>query len=231
MLDTYIIKINTNIEKDEMNRLFCYISEEKKQRIQRFHRFEDAQRTILGDILARYAICIKTGVKNKDLIFSTNQYGKPILPEPNGIHFNISHSGNCVVCAVDEKAVGVDIEVIKPIDFNIAERFFSKAEYLTLINQPKEMQMKYFYMIWTLKESYIKAEGKGLNIPLNSFEINIEGSNITAIIEGKESEYFFHQSFLSDDTIFSICTLNKESYYKTTTFDAKDFITKADLIL
>lgn len=229
-LDMYILKINKNIEKDDFSRLLCYISEEKKQRVQRFYRFEDAQRTLLGDVLARYAICTRTGVKNKDLSFVTNEYGKPTLLEPNEIHFNISHSTNWVVCAIDNKVVGVDVEVIKPIDFNIAERFFSKGEYLSLINQPKELQTKYFYMLWTLKESYIKAEGKGLSIPLNSFEMKFEGNNIYALINEKENEYCFHQSFLSDDTLYAICTQNKESGFKTTILDINDFILKSDSI-
>lgn len=233
-LDTYILKINNQIEDDKIKKLFCYISEEKKQRILRFHRFEDAQRTLLGDILARYAICIRTGVQNKDLLFDTNEFGKPILISPNGIHFNISHSGDYVVCVTDEKAVGIDIEVIKPIDFNIAERFFSEDEYLSLINQPKELQTRYFYMIWTLKESYIKAEGKGLNIPLDSFEIKPENLKLNTILKEykeKEMEYHFHQFFLSDDTIYAICTQNNDSFCKATIFDAEDFIPRAVSIL
>jgi len=131
------------------------------------------------------------------------------LPEPNGIHFNISHSGNCVVCAVDEKAVGVDIEVIKPIDFNIAERFFSKAEYLTLINQPKEMQMKYFYMIWTLKESYIKADGRGLSLPLNSFSIDIKHDKISVVTSNELSNCYFKKYDIDNLHISSVCSLDK----------------------
>ncbi len=230
-LDTYILKFNNYIGKDDINKLFCYISEEKKQRILRFHRFEDAQRTLLGDILARYAICIRTGVQNKELHFDTNKFGKPILIAPNEIHFNISHSENWVVCAIDKKVVGIDVEVVKPIDLHIAEKFFSEAEYLSLINQPKELQTRYFYMIWTLKESYIKAEGKGLSIPLNSFEIKPENLKLNITLNEKEKDYHFHQSFLSNDTIYAICTLNKESFYKTTILDVEDFIPKAVSIL
>lgn len=162
MLETYILNIDKDLSKDDFERLLGLVSEKKKERILRFHMFEDAQRSLLGDILARYAICKRLGVKNKDLSFGENEYGKPVLIAPLRIHYNISHSGDWVVCAVDDNPVGIDVEVIKPIDFKIAERFFSRDEYLALMSQPEEIRLKYFYIVWTLKESYIKAEGKGL---------------------------------------------------------------------
>lgn len=208
MLDIYILKINRNIGKDDFNRLFGHVSEEKKERISRFYRYEDAQRALLGDVLIRYAICKRLGIRDRDLVFGTNKYGKPVLHKPNGIYFNISHSGHWVVCAVDDSTVGIDVEMIKPIDINIAEKFFSRNEYISLISQQEEMQLKYFYMIWTLKESYIKAEGKGLNIPLNSFTIRIKGKDISVAAGNKIQEFYFYQSFLDSDTVYSVCTLN-----------------------
>jgi 4'-phosphopantetheinyl transferase len=207
MLDTYILKIDRNIAKNDFDRLLCCISEEKKERISQFHRFEDAQRSLLGNILARYAICRRLGIKNKDLAFSTNDYGKPILISPRGIHFSISHSGNWVVCAVAKSSVGIDVEVIEPIDFKIAERFFSIDEYHSLLNQPNEMQLKYFYMLWTLKESYIKAEGKGLSIPLNSFSIRIN-NEISVINCNGRMEYYFYKSILEHNAIYAVCHLS-----------------------
>jgi len=206
MLDIYILKIGKALPKDVFNRFLSLVSDVKKERILRYRMYEDAQRSLLGDILARYAICKRLGIRNHDLVFGTNEYGKPILTIPGGVHFNISHSENWVVCAADNNQVGIDVEVIKPVNINIAESFFSKYEYLALLNQPEETQLKYFYMIWTLKESYIKAEGKGLSIPLNSFTVRKEGNNINAIVDNKARELFFHQSFLDCDTIYAVCT-------------------------
>lgn len=88
MLDTYILKIEKNLNRDEFTRLLRYVSEEKRERVNRFYRIEDAQRTLLGDVLTRYAICKRLGIRNNDLHFSVNEYGKPILLKPDGIHFN-----------------------------------------------------------------------------------------------------------------------------------------------
>ena len=230
MVETYFLKVDRNIETEEFDFLLSHVSEEKKERISRFHMFEDAQRTLIGDVLARYAICNRLGIKNNDLVFGTNEYGKPILLGQNGIHFNISHSGNWVVCAVDDNTVGIDVEVIKPIDFKIAESFFSRNEYISLINQQEDIKLKYFYMIWTLKESYIKTEGKGLSIQLNSFAIRIRNNDISVSVDGEIQEFHFYQSFLDSNTVYAVCALNKntkESIY----WSIEDFLKEVHSIV
>lgn len=77
MLKTYILKINKCLSKDNFEELISFVSREKKDKQLRFRRFEDAQRSLLGDTLARYIICKRLGINNKDLILSTNQYGSP----------------------------------------------------------------------------------------------------------------------------------------------------------
>lgn len=211
MLETYILKIDKDLSMDDFKKLLGFVSEEKKERILRFHRFEDAQRTLLGDAMARYAICKRFAINNKDLVFGSNDFGKPVLLSPSGIHFNISHSGNWIVCAIDTSPVGIDVETIKAIDLRIAERFFQKSEYSILINQPKEIIQSYFYKIWTLKESYIKFIGKGLFIALDSFSIEIEDNNIKAKNGNKYCNCFFSQIWSDKDTIISTCSSRQET--------------------
>ena len=208
MININAIKIDKDIEKDFFNKLLSYVSVEKKERITRFYNYKDAQRTLLGDILARYSICKRSGLKINDLHFGANEYGKPTLSTSTNIHFNISHSGNWVICAIDDNPVGVDVEVIKPIDLSISERFFTTDENCSLFNQPVNTRLEYFYKIWTLKESYIKAEGKGLSIPLNNFNIRIDNEKIKLFTEYETKQYIFHQSFLDENSIYAVCSTN-----------------------
>lgn len=205
MLKVYGVKIDKTLNYESMNRLMLYVSEERRERVPKFLRIEDRQRCLLGDVLARYAICGSLGVKNEQLIFQYSEHGKPFLIEPGRIDFNVSHSGDWVVCAVNDNPVGIDVEIIKPIDLSIAKKFFSKNEYYSLMNIDEHMRLKYFYMLWTLKESYIKAIGKGLSIPLDSFSININGE-INATIDDKPVNYSFKLSTVDENHIMAICS-------------------------
>ena len=82
----------------------------------------------MGDVLARSEISQTTGLANKQLEFSTNNFGKPFLFNNSHIHFNISHAGNYIACVVSDQPVGIDIELINPVDIKVAERFFTSDE-------------------------------------------------------------------------------------------------------
>jgi 4'-phosphopantetheinyl transferase len=209
MLDVFILENRNSLEKIYYDKLLNYISSEKKVRLGRFYKFEDAQRSLLGDLLARYAICQRLGLKNNDLAFGLNDYGKPGLLVPTGIDFNIAHSGSWVVCAVNDKPVGIDVEVMKPIDIHNAKSYFSQEEYNTLINQPPEMRMKYFYSLWTLKESYIKAEGKGFSIPFDSFTIQIHNNTISLSTGYGSKDYNLLLHNVDSTTICATCSVDK----------------------
>lgn len=231
MVDSYFLKIDKEIAKDDFHKLLDFISANKKEQINRFHRFEDRLTSLLGAILVRYAICKRVGTRNRELVFGTNDYGKPILLGLDGIDFNISHSENWVVCAVADHNVGLDAEKLKPINYKVAERFFSSDEYRSLLSQPVELRLKYFYMIWTLKESFIKAEGRGFSIPLNAFTIKIESKSTYVIMDNQVREYNFYHSFLDSETSYAICTKNsdiKENTYRNieTFFDEVKSIVK-----
>jgi 4'-phosphopantetheinyl transferase len=67
--------------------------------------------------------------------------------------------------------LGVDVENIlaREISMGIAERFFAPSEAAALARVPREQQQDRFFEYWTFKESYIKARGMGLSIPLDQF--------------------------------------------------------------
>lgn len=206
MLITYIINIEKNLNHADFYYLLSQVSEDKQKSIGRYRRREDAQRSLLGDVLRRYAVCKRLNAKNSDLVFSFNDFGKPLLENSPDLFFNISHSQSWIICALDDQPVGVDVEVIRPIDLQIASRFFSKKEAEIIMRLPEQNRLEYFYKIWTLKESYIKAIGKGLSIPLDSFSILIEESNIRLQSGLSLAEYFFSQNTLSGSAIYALCS-------------------------
>jgi 4'-phosphopantetheinyl transferase len=148
------------------------VSEERRAQASRFIHQADAYRSVLGEVLTRVTLSELTGIGADKLSFSRNIYGKPCLAQYPDRPFNVSHSGDWVALisgGTDE--LGVDVEKISPIDLQIAERFFSPQENTYLATQPVDQQLNTFYRLWTLKESYIKAIGMGLSMPLSAFAI------------------------------------------------------------
>jgi 4'-phosphopantetheinyl transferase len=207
MIDIYRIQVIPYLENRTVDLLMKLVSKERREKVKKFMFHQDALRCLLGDLLSRYALCKRTGYKNHQLKFGTNAYNKPILIEPNSLHFNVSHSGDWVVCAVSDELVGIDVELVKTIDFEIAKNFFTEDEYISLIKQESQNQLKYFYQIWTLKESYIKADGRGLSLPLNSFSIDIKNDKITVITNNTLNFCFFRVYYVDDLHISSVCSL------------------------
>lgn len=210
MLQISAVNLVDNLERNKYHKLTTYIPTEKLERINRFHQYQDAQRALVGDILARYLLCKRLGVRNNELIFGVNEYNKPFLINNTNIHYNISHSGRWITCSIDNSPVGIDIEQVKPIDMSIAERFFSKEEVKSLISKCMAERESYFYDLWTLKESYIKAVGKGLSIPLDSFTIRIDKDNITLHSANESENYYFKQYIIDRDYKMSVCSRKNE---------------------
>ena len=102
-----------------------------------------------------------------------DENGKPDFADGN-LHFNLSHSGNVVFCALSDRTVGCDTEQLRPFDTHIANRFFAKEESSYLDGIPDENQrLDRFFRLWTLKESFIKCTGLGLKMPLRQFTVDI----------------------------------------------------------
>lgn len=175
MFEVWITDLSIPLTEEEYKSLLSRISIEKRRRIEKYYFYEDAERSLIGDILIRTLI-LKYGLyrrNSKDtIIFKMNEFGKPYFPDNPDVHFNISHAGKRVACAICDNSIGIDIEDIKPIDLSIAKRFFTDNEF-EYIRVGENIDLKYrrFYSIWTQKEAYTKRQGMGLYIPLKSFDV------------------------------------------------------------
>ena len=118
--------------------------------------------------------------------------GKPQLP--GGPKFSLSHSGDYALCAVSEANVGCDIEQIHPVRHALAERFFCPEEAAEIAAAgSEEARTLRFFRLWTLKESYEKAIGLGLGLPMNAFRLQLEPA--PALVFSPESADFAFQEF------------------------------------
>lgn len=187
-----------------------------KDKARKFSRWQDQQAYLLGKLL------IWKGLKHfhypDDCLtkLQTNGYGKPYLDST--VFFNLSHSGQYVICAFYHDEIGIDIEQIKPVEIVDFSTIFSDQEKNHLTSSPDPQ--KDFYRFWTIKESVIKAEGKGVSIPLaqvNSAEVGAEGN-----IHFENKIWFVNQVSLFQNYCCSLATRTKPS---SLTFEKVNFIT------
>lgn len=133
---------------------------------------DDAKRFLLGRILLLRGM-IKTGAPAPSLAsLAYTKYKKPFMP--GGYHFNISHSGEYVMCAISNEPLGIDIEEIKPVDLADFSHCFTIAERRSMLASADPLPA--FYRLWTLKEAVIKADGRGMHIPLA--DVQVDGNKV-----------------------------------------------------
>jgi 4'-phosphopantetheinyl transferase len=175
--EVHVWRAQLELSSSRVQRLRGILTDDELDRANRFSFEIDRQRFItargiLRSILSRY-ITIYPG----QLRFYYNQYGKPFLdPEFSSslLNFNLSHSGSVALYAITRNMeIGVDVERVRS-DFayeELAKHFFSANEVAILRTIPTEKKLEAFYNCWTRKEAYIKAHGKGLSLPLDSFDV------------------------------------------------------------
>ncbi|WP_025723967.1 4'-phosphopantetheinyl transferase family protein [Paenibacillus polymyxa] len=188
------------------------VSLEKQHKLDRFLHREDALRGLYADVLLRWLVCRQLKVSNSSLQFTYNAFGKPSLINAPAFHFNVSHSGKWVVCAIDDHPLGIDIEQLRPIDFEVGRVCFSDTEYDALMRQDADSRLSYFYDLWTLKESFVKAEGQGLTLPLKSFSFELKAQSFIGFTtEGFTTEYcHFKQYELDQDYKMAVCAAHDQ---------------------
>ena len=130
--------------------------------------------------------------------------GKPYL-ENYPFYFNLSHSGNYVVCAISPREVGVDIQEYRQVDMErLAKRFFSKEEQnaLKVCTKGKE-QYELFYQLWTRKEAYGKLTGEGIAAVIDKSTLLKEGTFTVA--EAEANPQLFWQEWKLDGYAIALC--------------------------
>lgn len=142
----------------------------------------------------RLLLAERTGRDARALVFEYGAEGKPSLAAPMAgpWRFNVSDSGALLACAfVREVDLGVDIEQHRPLRDRdgLAERFFAPEECADLLATPGTERDRAFFECWARKEAFIKADGRGLRIPLHSFRVSLEQQPAgSALLHCREDE-------------------------------------------
>lgn len=212
------------LKTDEFNQetsaiqYLAILADEEKKRRSRFYFKKDQHRYLLTRYFVRCILSIYFPyIAPAEWVFKTNKFGRPEISEASilpDFSFNLSHTQNIIVCAVTKSGtLGIDVEHVlkdRPLQ-RLSDRFFSYQEANFLNNLNEIERTTYFYKIWTLKEAFIKAEGKGLSIALDSFWFKMRNNTIqfefNSQLNTRRKKYYFFQTYFANDMIDTCCEL------------------------
>lgn len=210
-----------DITQYKMEQLSCLVSDERLKKSSRYHHEMDRRRSLAAGALLNYAVRQHFPQKEVPVTPALNRYGKPYL---DFMEFSLSHSGRYAACAVGHQPIGVDIEHQRDFHPELARRFFTEKEASACTDS------KSFTICWTLKESFLKATGYGMKLPMNSFEIN------PALFDAKRKDsfeyihslddhrYFAKTYVIGNDTYLSVCSMDCCDFPETIITPCDDFL-------
>lgn len=124
-------------------------------------------------------------------------------PECEGVYFNLSHSGDMVLCVAGDVPVGCDIEKVTDAPLEVAERYFSEKERRYIDEAPNIPEVnRRFFRLWTMKESYLKMTGEGMNLSPERIEIDC---NALAVLRDGVLQSCTLKNISHEDYEISIC--------------------------
>ena len=149
---------------------------------------------------------------------SRKDFEKPCFTKDIGLHFSVSHSGQCWVCAVSKQQLGIDIQKkCGGYQKDIAKRFFHPDEYLYL----EQNEFNGFFDVWTAKESYVKYTGRGIDDDFAAFSV-VEKGRISKCVNGARLH------FLPIDSNYCMCICAEAIDPEEISIIAEDLYTKSN---
>lgn len=148
--------ISALVNKDNFKSLYDSLPTLRKNKVDNLNNLKDKYLSIGVYIL------LMSMIPKGDYVYLEDKYGKPYF-KGNPIYFSLSHSGDYVAVAINDSPVGVDIQVIKDVDYDLlSKKIMSNQEHQVYLTTNDKI--KYFYKIFTSKEAYSKFVGIGLKI-------------------------------------------------------------------
>lgn len=198
--------------------LLRYVPAERQEKIARYGKQEDRRRSLGAGLLLEYGLrsfgCsllpLVPGTEKVHLV--RGAHGKPGISGGTGVYFNLSHAGDYAAAVFDDGAVGIDVERARRVNVNVMQRQFTAAENAYLRSEPDA-----FLRLWTRKESYCKAVGEGLHLPLSSFDVledrvagreapDAEMTEAETAERGADAgDFYLYTEAFAKDYVLSVC--------------------------
>lgn len=154
-------------EKEVLEKALELLPEKRLEKLGRIKHENGRRECVAAGLLLEYGLR-QYGLSGKNVTFHENSDGKPYILEQPDLHYNLSHSGDYVALVMSEKAVGIDVEKLREGQTRLVQRFFAEDETVWLMENWSDGD---FTRMWTRKESFLKACGIGMRMPLAGFSV------------------------------------------------------------
>ena len=209
MLKVFYLRISDYVGLSEQI-LLQKVSEEAQRTIMTFQNEKVRRQKCIGEAMTRTLVEAYGALRSGGYAIVKNEHGKPYIQASNPIFYNLSHSGDFLVCAISDKEVGIDIQQMGREKPHLVERYFHPNEVEKLRNSPHNERLPLFYRYWAAKESYLKYRGTGLSGSLSSFEISFEKKSIQLIDKHKKGNVCLQECFIDINYPCIVCSETAE---------------------
>ncbi|MCG8411292.1 MAG: 4'-phosphopantetheinyl transferase superfamily protein [Bacteroidales bacterium] len=169
MIHVLYIKYSDPLSPARWNKLISQLPDNLKDKNARFVNWKDKHSNLFGKLLIDFGLKNIVHVNYTLADLKYNKYGRPFVD--GFVDFNISHSGEYVICAISDNCkVGIDIQYIMEIEFLHFKNTMNDEQWKAIYNSIDPY--KTFFTFWSTKESIIKADGRGLSIPLKELSVD-----------------------------------------------------------
>ena len=211
MIYTYYIDISQFENEQLFREKLSLLSPYRQQKIAILKHDKDKNRSLGAGIALDHAL-ETYGLKEKSVEYEFGEWGKPYLKYHPNIHFSLSHSGDYAICSIGDRAMGNDIELIKPGHLKVADRFFAQEELDWMRSKPDEEEItQRMFRIWTMKESFLKATGKGISLPLRDFAVVVDEAGGKIRVQHTYNAKYYHMKEYSEISGYRVAVCCEES--------------------
>lgn len=211
-------------DDDRTSRALGWLTPAERDRYARYRFDPDRAMFLLGRVMAKHLVGDALGVGPTAWTWREAARGRPEVDGETDVTFNLAHSAGVVVCAVRHGGhIGVDVEDRhrRELDKRLVARFCAQPEVddITANGAWSDRFLEY----WTLKESYLKARGVGIGVPLAEVCFDLRGSSPTVSFSGSltgtDARWAFALRALSPRHIVAVAASVEDNAHPTYTFE------------
>jgi len=174
----------------DVDRWRTLLDQEERSRADRFRFTVDRDHYVAAHAVCRTTLSSVASLQPAEWRFAKGPFGKPEIDPGLGLQlrFSLSHTRGLVAAAVCFKDdLGVDVETCGQMSLPLdAAAFLAPREVAALHPLPDEERLDMLIRLWTLKESFLKANGEGLARDPRSLVFALDPIGIRSGCEGPD---------------------------------------------